>query len=147
MCILHAHCHMAEKMVQQLLIAGMRKHPSGQQLDKFVANVETCMNETILCRVTASVSKGWMFLLKDRKLDDVNLSNKRAHTVTKNLTNLVEVCTAKYDVEYWNKWTTVCSQFLTVTEWLDLKIIFKFEEVCNFQKDADLFCSTYFDIT
>ena len=91
----------------------MRKNPSGQQLDKFVSNVETCMNETILCRVTASASKDWMFPLKDRKLDNVNLSNTRACKVAKNLTNLLEVCTAKYDMEYRNKWTTVCSQFLT----------------------------------
>ena len=88
-----------------------------------------------------------MFLLKDMKLDNVNLSNTRACKVVKNLTNLVEVCTAEYDVEYQNKWTTVCLQFLTVTEWLDSKIIFTFEEACNFQKDADSFCSTYFNIT
>ena len=147
-CVLHAHCRIVEKIVQQLLLAAMRKVTSNDDLDNLVTLVETTVNDNMLKRVTVSKSKGWRFpLTNDRKLDDINLSNNRARSFAKNFHFLVEVCTERYEVSYKLTWMDICERFVSVFQFVDSKIRFEFEDVCAFQMEADKFCEVYTSVT
>ena len=84
-CVLHAHYRIVEKLVQQLLLAAMRKVSSTDNMNTLVEEVEETVNKYMLGRVTKSKSKAWRFpLTPDGKLDDVNLSNNRARSIAAN---------------------------------------------------------------
>ena len=148
-CILHANNRMVEKIVQQILLAGMRKNPSGQALSAFATRVEEAVNNEILKRTESRTRDmaNWSFPFdKDNhgKLGDVTFNNKQAKKFAKGFKYLVAACTQDYDKKYQLGWAKTCEQYNVVAELLESKYHYKFEDVCAFQLEVDEFCENYF---
>ena len=145
--MLHFSCRVTEKIVQQLLLCGMR-HNGGAELEGFVSKVMHCVNQDILKRKNPQ-DPGWYFPLTDDKkqLSDVKLSNGMAREIAQGMTYLVTVCTEKCDVDQKSTWMEVAQRFPRVTTYLDSKEEMGFEQICEFQLIADKFCDAYFAVT
>ena len=76
-CILHALMRMCEKLIQQLLLCGLRKNQRGKAFMDYCARVEATINEKVLARSEINMTTGqWQFPpdKKDqKKLGDVKL--------------------------------------------------------------------------
>ena len=100
-CDLHSKNRGAEKIVQQLLIAGMRMLGPGE-LDDYVGRVEEAVNTLILNRTTRNddESGSWAFpLTKDgKKLGDVTFLNPMATKFIGALELLLPVCVDRYEI-------------------------------------------------
>ena len=91
---------MMEKMIQQLILAGMRKNPTGSRFDEHCARVELAANTNILGCTACNARNGqWKVPLdkKDnKKLGDVKRSASAATKFMTGLDYLVEECTSDY---------------------------------------------------
>ena len=147
-CVLHFHCRAVEKIVQQLLLCGMRQN-LGSALPSFVARVEEVVNRDMLERKSWEHDPAWRFPLSDDKkqLGDVKLSNNQAREFVKGFPYLVEVCTVGYDDIMQSTWMDACVRFRKVAEMIDSKYEFEFEDVAHFQLAVDEFCDAYFTVT
>ena len=72
----------AEKLIQQLVLAGMRRNPVGQRFTDFCQRVENTVDHVIICRSPGNAEiRQWRVPLdkKDTKnLGDVKLSGSSA---------------------------------------------------------------------
>ena len=148
-CVLHFNVRVVEKLTQQLLLCGMRQNLSPKELSEFVRKVEEVVNRDMLGRKDYKHDPAWRFpLTEDKKqLGDVKLSNNRARDFAKGFSHLVEVCTDGYDDFMRTTWMDACTRFRKVTEMVDSRYEFEFEDVAEFQLAADEFCDAYFTVT
>ena len=95
---------MIEKFIQQLILAGMRKNPTGAAFTNFCERVEAAVNNDILGRTSINAKTGqWRVPLdkKDqKKLGDVKFSGSAATKFVPEMKHLVNVCTAEYTSSY-----------------------------------------------
>ena len=145
--VLHCHCRIVEKIVQQLLLCGMRNN-LGQHLPPFVKRVQDVVNCDILGRKTVH-DPAWAFPLAPckKKLGDVNLSNGMARKFAKQFSPLVEVCAEKCEESQKATWHVACNKFPEMMSLLDSKWEFEFVDIAEFQLKADEFCDAYFAVT
>ena len=150
-CILHAKMRMAEKLVQQLILAGLRKNPSGKEFEIFCKKVEITVNNDILGRAACNAEVGqWRVPLSKtdaKQLGDIKLSGASSVKFMAGLSRLVETCTADYSTEYTAKWISACNLFQKVIEALESKQEFCQQTIDNFQLAADEFCDEYCALT
>jgi len=96
-CMLHAHNRTVEKLLQQLLLSGLRQNMTSSLRDAFVEKVTGVMDRDVFLRKNTNKQGSWKFpLTDDKKLYDVSLSNNEARTVTKDLQHLVEMCVLRH---------------------------------------------------
>ena len=150
-CVLHHNNRTVEKILQQLLLAMMRYHTGKKALDKAIKELELIVNRDILLRSEQHLNDagGWHFpLTEKRQLGDINLQNNDARKFVLGFEHLVRFCTAGYgDPEYAENWLDAVQKFRVVAHWLDSRVHFDFEMICQFQNDVDEFCLVYFKLT
>ena len=149
-CILHAKMRMCEKIIQQIILAGMRKNATGQHFDNYCKKVEDMVNSEILSRTTCNEDGHWKVPLdkKDKKkLGDVKLSGPSADKFMAGFNHLVDACTSDYTPEYREKWQLACSKFLVVIKLLESREEFSSDRVDAFQLQCDDFGHIFFALT
>lgn len=151
-CILHAKMRMTEKIIQQLILCGMRDHSSGNRFVGFCKRVEHAVNTNIFGRNDDDNggSSGWKVPIdkKDKnKLGDVKLSGPASTTFLSGLDHLVDVCTSEHSSEFRDEWKKACNEFRSVMGMLESREEFTTEQVDEFQLKADEFCDVYFALT
>jgi len=150
-CILHAKMRMIEKFIQQLILAGMRKNPTGAAFTNFCERVEVAVNNDILGRTSINAKTGqWRVPLDkndQKKLGDVKLSGSAATKFVSGMKHLVSVCTAEYTSAYTTEWILASELMNTVMTKLESKDEFDQDMVDSFQLSADKFCDVYCGIT
>ena len=144
---MHAKMHMAEKLIQQRILAGMRRNPDGQRFTDFCKRVENTVNHDILGRSSCNAEIGqWRVPLdkKDtKKLGDVKLSGSSATKFMVGLEYLVLVCTEEYSNKYTDKWNLACKRFVDVIKILESKEELSQDAVDKFQLASDEFCDEF----
>ena len=79
-CILHLNNRIVEKLVQQILLVGMRFYSNGGALDEYVKRVEQVVNTSVMMKSDVQIRQGghWRFpLTNKKKLDDVSMQTQR----------------------------------------------------------------------
>ena len=150
-CILHGLMRMTEKILQQLMLAGLRKNPSGKMFSDYCKRVSSTVNAKILGRSEVNMNTGqWKVPLdkKDpKKLGEVKLSGSMAKKFMLGFDDFVEVCTADHSTEFSDLWKMTCSKFRSTMSMLESKFHFEQEDIDEFQLSADEFCDLYVDLT
>ena len=116
-CVLHTHNRTVEKLLQQLLLAGLHKNMTASLRDAFVEKVTDVMDRDVFLHKHTNKQDSWRFpLTDDKKLDDVSLSNNEARTVANGLQHMIDVCVEAYPQDYNDSWSDACAKF-NVSQW------------------------------
>jgi len=150
-CFLHHNNRVVEKIVQQLLVAGLGRCDEKADKEKFAKLVKEVIDRDIYKRSLKHINDSGRFkfpLTEDGKLDDISLSNSEARAFASGFKHLVKVCLDAYDDdEYKALWLDCCQRFNVVAEYLDVKYHFEWDDICNFQLEADKWCDVYLRLT
>ena len=88
---------MVEKMIQQVILAGMRKNPNGRAFKLYCDRIANVVNTQILGRSECNSKNGqWQVPLDkndNNKLGDVKLSGHASTKFMNNFMHLVKACT------------------------------------------------------
>ena len=150
LCHLHAQNREGEKILSELLLAGMRQLEPGK-LPWFVAEVEMAVNEHILNRSTIhSGDDGqWSFPLDDarKKLKAVNLSNPVAQKFVAKLEKLYECCLVRYSDKTTHQWREMIKNYRRMHKKLGSHAEFEFKDICEYQLAADQWLDDWTPLT
>ena len=142
---------MVEKMIQQVILAGMRKNPNGRAFKLYCDRIANVVNTQILGRSECNSKNGqWQVPLDkndNNKLGDVKLSGHASTKFMNNFMHLVKACTQEYSDAYTTQWENTVIAFRGVMLTLESKEEFTQQHVDNFQLDADIFCDLYCGLT
>ena len=142
---------MVEKLIHQLILAGLHKNATGQIFTQFYSRVEDTVNNDILGRSSCNSEIGqWRVPLDKndaKKLGDVKLSGASLTKFLAGLEHLARTCTADYRDEYTTEWILAFDQFVGVIKNLKSKEEFYQASIDKFQLEADEFCDVYCGLT
>ena len=103
-CILHGLMRMTEKILQQLMLAGLRKNPSGKIFSDYCKREASTVNAKILGRSEVIMNTSqWKVPLDEKdpkKLGEVKLSGSMVKKFMLGFDDFVEVCTTDHSPEF-----------------------------------------------
>ena len=149
-CTLHAKMRMTERIIKMLLLAGMRIAMPTRKMSDFCEKVELVVNSQVLMRSNATKQGQWNVPLDkndSNKLGDVKLSGQRSNLFIAGFDVLIDVCCEGYGEEFVQEWKDCCTKFVEVMRLMDSRIVFRPEDIDQFQLVADEFCDIYCGLT
>ena len=91
-CILHANNRTAEKLLQQLLLVGLRSCQSKKDRDELIVKIERTINCDILGKIEFNELGQWRVPMEGDNLGDVKLSCPDANKLVGKVGLIVNVC-------------------------------------------------------
>ena len=152
-CVLHFHMRTIEKIVQQILIAGLLECTCKNDRVEFVDRVSRVVNRDVFGRTSLHEEdkSGWRVPMSDdfSSLKDINLDGRQTRDFEAHMDHLIDVCLGDHTFgqDYVVDWRETVRLYSGVREQLTSRKHYDIFMVAQFQKDADVFMKRYKALT